>query len=130
MQYAEWNSDYRTGVGSVDYDHRRLMDTINLVCASLSDQSSADPVLDSLGLLYERTSAHCALEEKFLRGQGDQRYSNKAQHEDLLEGIGAMMDAFYAGSCGACDRSLDACLRAWFEKHLQTGHGHLKAQRT
>jgi hypothetical protein len=32
------------------------------------------------------------------------------------------MDAFYVGSCDACEKSLEGCLQAWFEQHLQTDH--------
>lgn len=45
--------------------------------------------------------------------------AHKADHERLLEKMRTMMDAFEAGACETCGKTLDDCLTAWFRQHFQ-----------
>jgi hemerythrin len=120
MRCTEWNSELETGLAPVDYEHRRLIETINATCASLAGRPSADAVLEGLGLLYEQASAHCALEGNLFCDCAER--SRTSHRHALLENIARMMDAFYEGSCDACDRTLEGCLQAWFAQHLHSAH--------
>lgn len=117
-----------TGVAPLDLEHQRLVEAINETCADLERGAGREAVLDGLGLLYVRVNAHFALEERLTRERSPEVYrSRKARYDALLERIGAMMDAFYEGRCGACDQTLAKCLLSWLEQHLQAGHAHLAA---
>ena len=127
MRYLEWKEEYKTGIESVDYEHRLLIDTINGACENLRRSLSPDAVSDCLGLLYQRVRAHFALEEKFMRKWGYRLYSlHKAEHEKLLERIRRMMDSLRNGACNGRDNTLDEYLLTLFQQYLQTDGGRLK----
>lgn len=131
MRLLEWKEEYKTGIDSVDYEHRLLIDTINTACENLSRTEHKDAVSDCLGLLYQRICAHFALEEKLMRKWGYRLYAvHKAEHERLLEQIRNMMDAFQNGACDACDKTLGECLVDWFGQHFQAEDGRLKTLRS
>ncbi|MBI2993179.1 MAG: hemerythrin-like metal-binding protein [Gammaproteobacteria bacterium] len=127
MRYLEWKDEYRSGIESVDYEHRLLIDTINAACENLRRTLSRDAVFDCLGQLYQRVRGHFALEEKFMRKWGYRLYSlHKAEHEKLLERIRGMLDSFRNGACNGGDLSLDERLLTWFQQYFQTDGGSLK----
>lgn len=111
-----------TGIEPLEIEHQRLMEAVNETCAELAN-GGRESVLDGLGLLYVRISAHLALEERVIRERRPELVATyRTRCHAVLERIGAMMDAFYEGRCGACDQALSRCLLSWLEQHLQHGH--------
>jgi hemerythrin len=124
MPTLEWKPEYQTGIAGIDYEHRRLVDTINSICDNLAGKEVRDDVLECLGQLYERICTHFALEENMMQERQYPLYSgHKAQHTQLLEHFRTMMDAYEDGDCERCGKTLDECLISWFSQHFQTGHG-------
>lgn len=120
MPLPEWKEDFATGIGYIDYEHRRLVETINRICADMARRASELTVADGLGQLHAQICAHFALEEKLMREKGYPHYAaHKAEHEKLLDEIRTMMDAFEDGLCETCGKTLEECLTAWFYKHFQ-----------
>ena len=125
MRHDATQGESTAGNQQLDFEHRRLMETIDDTCAEFSRGATRDSVLDNLGLLYVRISAHVALEEKVTRERNPEQYqAYKERCRILLERIGVMMDAFYDGRCHVCDKALAECLRSWFEQHLRAGDDH------
>lgn len=105
------------------HDHNWLTAAIDEACSSLRESGSRFSVSDALGILYVRTCAHFALEEKILRTLSPAAYAaHKAHDEALLERIRNMMDAYDDGQCDGCDKSLDECLGDWLQEHLSKDH--------
>lgn len=129
MRSTRWQETCETGIEAVDYEHRRLGEAIDATCASLRAKPAPDAVLEELGLLYERASAHCAMEDRLLcTSGGATQPRHPAPEHGLLDNIARMMDSYYEGSCETCDKTLEACLRAWFDQHLQGEHREMAAQ--
>ncbi len=115
-----------TGIGPLDLEHQRLVEAINETCAGLEHGADRDSVLDGLGLLYVRINAYVALEQRLAHERSLEAVSlRKARYHALLERIGAMMDAFYEGRCGACDQALTKCLLSWLDQHTRSSREHL-----
>ena len=124
MQHFDWKPEYQTGLACIDYEHQQLVNTINSVCANLSNKDVSEEVLEQLGQLYEKINTHFALEEKLMLEQQYHLYSgHKAQHARLLENIRTMMDAYEDGNCDSCNKTLDECLISWFSQHFRAEHG-------
>lgn len=124
IQHLEWKPEFRTGMKSIDYEHQQLVDTINAACDNLGFDNTRENVLEYLGLMYEKISAHFALEEKLMLEGKYKLYSgHREQHKQLLENLRTMMDAYEDGACDECNQSLDECLISWFSQHFQTEHG-------
>jgi hemerythrin-like metal-binding protein len=131
MPRLEWKEEYGTGIDSVDYEHRQIIETINQTCEALAQTQSTESVLDCLGLLYQRICAHFALEENLMRKAGYHMYSvHKAEHDRLLERIRDMMDAFENGACDTCGKTLEECLLNWFEQHFHAEDGQSETAHT
>lgn len=121
MPLLDWKDEFQTGIGYIDYEHRRLVELINQACESLDAPGAEARVAECLGDLYSRICAHFALEEQLMRERRYRLYDeHKASHEALLEEMRYMMDAFEAGACETCGQSLSECLAAWFHKHFET----------
>ena len=120
MPLLDWKDEFETGIAYIDFEHRRLVALINKTCESLAKDSTAKEIAACLGELYAGVCAHFALEEKVMREKTYALYEvHKADHERLLEEMRYMMDAFEAGACETCGKTLDDCLTAWFRKHFQ-----------
>ena len=124
MPLIEWKDEFNTGVAEVDAEHRELIELINELHASAVGNGSWDAIIDFLGEIYARISAHFALEEKIMLEQRyDQYEDHKADHERLLEEIRDIMDEYEDGSDG--EELLASRLNDWFTLHFKTKDARL-----
>lgn len=126
MTLVEWRDDFKIGIDSVDYEHRQMIELINDVHAKLSADAPKNEILDFLGEVFTRISAHFALEEKIMSSwKYDQYEEHKADHEHLLDEIRDIMDGFEAGTIAAAEQELSGRLNAWFTDHFKTKDARL-----
>lgn len=120
MSLAILKDGLRTGIGSLDYEHRELVGKIEKLCDSFERASSAQEVSDCFGALYAQASAHFALEENLMREKKYAFYdAHKADHERLLDKIRLMMEAYENDMCADCGVSLRECLHDWLAGHVR-----------
>jgi len=125
MTLIEWRDDFNTGVASVDYEHRQLIELINEVYVKLSREGDHDAALRFLGEIYARIAAHFALEERIMRERGYDEYEDhKADHERLLDDILDIMDEFEA-STELDTEGFSRRLGEWFTVHFKTKDARL-----
>jgi len=119
MSLASLKEGLRTGIDSLDYEHRKLIGVMEALCDSFDRAESAHEVSDLFGALYAQASAHFALEESIMRGKKYAFYdAHKADHERLLDQIRRMMEAYENGMCTDCGTTLRACLEVWLAGHV------------
>lgn len=120
MALLEWREEYSTGIEDVDYEHRELIDLINGLYTRLSKKGSGITVLEFLGEIYTRASAHFALEEKVMRERKyDQYEDHKEDHERLLDEIRDIMDD-YEDQAFFDEQAFAESLNRWFSDHFRT----------
>lgn len=120
MPLMEWRDDFRLGIESVDHEHRELFALINAAHAAMGEPRSPIAVGDFLGEIHASIAAHFALEEKVMRERGyDQYAAHKADHEQLLDDIRAMMDDNEAGCFAGAETVLAKRLQEWFSRHFR-----------
>jgi hemerythrin len=127
----EWRDSYSVGVPAIDHEHRELIALLNAIIDALEAGGETEPILDVLGEVNARISAHFALEEQIMRERRyDQYAQHKTDHERLLDDIREIMDAFADGSYVDRRDALAAGLREWFVAHSKTMdarlHKHLR----
>jgi hemerythrin len=98
---------------------------INELDEAMQDDASQATVVEALGEIYARISAHFALEEKTMR---DARYSqlaeHKQDHEQLLDELLDVIDS--VDDEGRYDRAdLSRSLDRWFSDHFRTHDARL-----
>ncbi len=120
MSLIEWNDEFSVGISAVDHEHRELIGLINELYANLSGGAPEITIVDFLGELYARISAHFALEEKIMRDRKyDQYEDHKADHERLLDEIRDIMDD-YDDNESFSEEILGERLKSWFSDHFKT----------
>ena len=133
MSLASLKDELKTGIDSLDYEHRRLIGVMEELCDSFdrteyASAESAGAISDSFGALYAAVSAHFALEESLMREKKHPSFDDhKADHERLLDKIRVMIDAYEDGQCVDCGTSLRACLEAWFVGHVRGADTELRS---
>ena len=128
MPLIEWKDEFSTGFPDVDYEHREMIELINTLHAHLVSGTSDMTVLEFLGEIFAKISAHFALEEKIMRTQNyDQYQDHKEDHEQLLDEIRDMMDEF-EDEATFNDEVFAERLRLWFTEHFRTKDARLHRQ--
>ncbi len=126
MVLIEWKEEFKVGIASVDHEHRHLIGLINDLHAGLAQHPSKEAVLQMLGEVYARISAHFALEERVMRERGyDALEDHKADHERLLDEIRDIMDRCESDASFDYEAALSGELGAWFGVHFRTKDARL-----
>mgnify|MGYP001827452944 FL=1 len=125
MSLITWKDDFSVGVAAVDLEHRELIELINGLDAGMREYASQKTVVETLGEIYARISAHFALEEKIMRTVGyDGLGAHKQDHERLLDELLDVIDS--VDDAGRYDREgLSRDLDRWFSDHFRTHDARL-----
>lgn len=120
MPLIDWKEEFSVGVAAVDHEHRALIDLINELYQSLKSGDSKSTILEFLGEVFAKISAHFALEEKVMRERNYDEYEqHKRNHELLLDEIRDIMDE-YEDSQQFEHEELSRRLGNWFTEHFRT----------
>lgn len=129
MALIQWLDRFATGVPSIDYEHRQLIDLISALHDRIESNDDAS-VVAFLAELHAAISSHFALEERIMRNTGYREYpEHKAEHERLLDDIRAFMEAHRGGLYRDAPQVLASRLTDWFSDHFRTMDVRLHAAR-
>ena len=121
MPIIEWRDDFKTGDASVDHEHEELINLMNTLYDAMVDGPPEDETLRALGEVFARISAHFALEEHEMREAKYVDFENhKEDHEDLLDDIRDIMDAYEIGVFAQQRDEFGTRLSEWFTNHFKT----------
>lgn len=124
MPLIEWDDKFSVGIGAVDHEHRELIDLINDAHARRR-HGDDDAVVEFLGEIYTRISAHFALEERLMLARNYERYGeHKNDHERLIDEIRDIMDD-YEDDGSFSEEQLAQRLKTWFTEHFRTHDARL-----
>jgi hemerythrin-like metal-binding protein len=120
MPLIEWKDEFSTGIADVDYEHQEMIGLINELYANLTAETSTLTIMDFLGEINTKISAHFALEEKIMRERlYDQYQDHKDDHERLLDQIRDIMDD-YEDNANFDSEDFSKRLGTWFTEHFKT----------
>jgi hemerythrin len=120
MSLITWKDEFSVGVAAVDLEHRELIELINRLDTDMHEYATQTTVVEALGEIYARISAHFALEEKIMREADYEGFANhKKDHELLLDELLNVIDN--VDDAGRYDRTgLSRQLDSWFSDHFRT----------
>lgn len=122
----EWRDEFKTGIASVDYEHRNMIVTINDLHGDTAIHRDKPAVESVLGEIHAGISAHFALEEKVMREMGYPAYAaHKSEHEALLDEISAVLAQVRNDPDFDYQDSLRETLRHWFGDHFKNADAKL-----
>ena len=120
MSLITWRDEFSVGVAAVDHEHREMIALINELDQAMQSDASQAAVVQALGEIYARISAHFALEEKTMRAARYTHFAtHKQDHEQLLDELLDVIDS--VDDDGRYDRAdLSRNLERWFSDHFRT----------
>lgn len=125
MTLVEWRDEFEIGIKEVDFEHQELIELINESYAMAKEDNSRMAVIDFLGDIFNKISAHFALEEKEMRElKYDQYEDHKEEHEELLDSIRDIMDD-YEERATLDDEEFGERLKDWFVNHFSSKDARL-----
>lgn len=125
MTLIEWRDEFKIGIDEVDFEHQELIELINESYNEAKNDGTNLAVLDSLGEIFEKISAHFALEEKEMRQlKYDQYEDHKEEHEELLDSIRDIMDEYEENTI-LDEEDFGVRLKDWFVNHFSTKDARL-----
>ena len=125
MTLLEWKDEFKIGIEEVDFEHQELIELINESFAEVERANSSTAVMDFLGEIFEKISAHFALEEKVMKSFRYEDYEeHKRDHERLLDSIRDIMDEFMLVE-KIDEKLFGQQLRDWFINHFSTHDAQL-----
>jgi hemerythrin len=128
MELLSWKSEYSVGIESVDHEHQEMIGMINEMYKELQGRKDAEAIDQFLGDIHMTISAHFALEERVMRQSGYAEYeAHKEDHEDLLDQIRDMMDAYESDADHGL-ALLQEQLSGWFANHFSTFDARLHGE--
>lgn len=128
MSLLKWKPEYSVGVAAVDAEHREMIDMINDVYARLGEAADAETIEACLEEIFSSISLHFALEERVMQDNDYAEYEeHKEDHEELLDEIRDLMDAFIDDREEGA-RRLQKRLSDWFGRHFASFDARLHGQ--
>ncbi len=125
MKLVEWRNEFKIGIEEVDFEHQELIELINDSYKEAKKEGSTMALIDCLGEIFAKISAHFALEEKDMREMKyDQYEDHKQDHEQLLDDIRDIMDE-YENISTLDDKEFGQRLTDWFVNHFSTKDARL-----
>jgi hemerythrin len=126
MPIIEWRDEFKTGYDAVDHEHHELVQLLNTLYDSMNEGPPVEETLSGLGEVFARISSHFALEEHEMREVEYDDYAvHKEDHEDLLDEIRDIMDAYEVGVFAAHRDAFGESLQQWFTNHFKTHDSRL-----
>lgn len=120
MSYIDWSDQFRLGIPSVDDDHQRLFEHLDIFLTAEHDGLPSTELAVRLDSFLIEAAAHFAREERMLdRHDYPFLATHRLEHERLLAHLGHFRERIVAGVMVA-DHANEAAdyLRAWLLRHI------------
>jgi hemerythrin len=118
MTILLWRDDFSVGIGSIDVQHKTLINLINELHNAMTQGTSKEILGETLKQLANYTEIHFAFEEKLMKDTAYPGYWNhKKEHDDFVKEINSIQMKFVEGSIGL-SVSLMNILRDWLTDHI------------
>jgi hemerythrin-like metal-binding protein len=117
-RYLSWQDSYSVGIESIDNDHKKLIHLINNLQTAIDYKTDKLFEKQTLDEVIDYTRYHFKREEELMENHGyAEIVPHKAQHEKMIEQVGAFTQAYEKDDSGAIESLLDY-LKSWLIKHI------------
>ncbi|HWC99195.1 MAG TPA: bacteriohemerythrin [Candidatus Sulfopaludibacter sp.] len=115
----EWNSNYITGIGSIDAQHQTLFQIANKLYEAMSTGQGRAALGPLLQRLVQYTASHFAHEERLMRANNYPDFAaHKAQHDALTRQVQEFNAKYQAGQAAMTVQVLHF-LKNWLVDHIK-----------
>ena len=120
MKKIEWDKSLATGIKSIDYEHKMLIERLNAVIEAIDNSQGEGAIAKTLDFLLDYTNFHFSNEEKFISGHGYPGLElQQKQHKEFKEYINQLILDFQQDGAvkEIADRIRDF-LFTWLVNHI------------
>jgi hemerythrin-like metal-binding protein len=119
LPLIEWNDSLSVEIGSIDDQHKKLVDILNSLHGSSATAKDPEAVKKILNDLVEYTVYHFNYEEGLMREHRYPEFENHlAAHKALVAQVGKFNEEFQAGRA-KLSSELFKFLRSWLNGHIR-----------
>lgn len=119
MATATWKDSLQLGISSIDFQHKQLINTFDLLSERMKQGLTSDSLQATISELKMYTKSHFSKEEEYME---QAHYPNLAQHKQAHQYFIKRVEEFEK-SCksGSMLVSIDliAFLKDWFLNHIR-----------
>lgn len=117
MALISWSDNYSVKIREIDFQHKKLIDLVNLLHASMKEGKGKE-VLDQIFLdLANYTAFHFTTEEKYFAQYSYPEFSaHKKQHDDLKQQVAQLQTKQKEGN--VLTMEVMDFLRKWLTEHI------------
>lgn len=124
----KWDDSYLIGIEELDFEHKQLIEDINVLHKELAAQDEKSNIEKCLGDIFARMQAHFALEEHVMTAHGYASYDeHKREHDELLESFTETMLNFMNSSGTESGSLVENQLNHWIVDHILTSDKKMSA---
>ena len=120
MNKIEWDKSLATGIKSIDYEHKMLIERLNAVIEAIDQNQGEGAIAKTLDFLLDYTNFHFSNEEKFISGHGYPGLDvQQKQHKEFKENVNQLiLDFQQEGAEKEIAVEIHDFLFVWLKKHI------------
>jgi hemerythrin len=120
MNKIEWDNSLTTGIKSIDYEHKMLIERLNAVIEAIEKNQGEGTIAKTLDFLLDYTNFHFSNEEKFIIGHGYPGIElQQKQHKEFKEFVNQLiLDFQQDGADKDIAIQIHDYLFVWLRKHI------------
>ncbi len=116
--YLVWKDEYNTGIGSLDRDHRKLLNLINQLQTASNHYTGEEFERNALDELIKYTRYHFVREEKLMEEYGySELEPHRREHQAMVAEVTQMISHYEEDHDATIDALLNF-LKSWLIRHI------------
>ncbi len=124
----KWDDSYLIGIEELDFEHKKLIEDINILHQELAEHGEKSNIERCLGEIFARMQAHFALEEHVMVANNYPSYDeHKREHDNLIESYTESMLNFMNSSGTDSAYLVENELNRWIVDHILTSDKKMSA---
>jgi hemerythrin len=120
MNKIEWDDNLLTGIKSIDYEHKMLIERLNAVTEAIEKHLDEGTIAKTLDFLLDYTNYHFANEEQFITSHGCPGLElQQKQHAEFKKSANQIILNFQQdGADKGIAADIHDLLFTWLKKHI------------
>ncbi len=120
MKKIEWDKSLSTGIKSIDYEHKMLIERLNAVTEAIDKNQGEGTVAKTLDFLLDYTNFHFSNEEHFITSHSLPGLEvQQAQHKEFKDSLNQLILDFHQdGAAKDIAEHIKDFLFVWLKKHI------------
>ncbi len=115
---VEWKDEYSVGIASIDQQHKKLIDLINMLQTTVDYATGEEFERECLAAVVDYTKTHFVYEEELMEKYGYPEFeAHKAQHQEMIDKVDQLLAEYERLPESAMKNTL-SFLKQWLIRHI------------